>query len=110
MCWDWMLYFADPEVEVIRYPGEVTKIVAGIRSGIFGRRQEGNILQKIDGEYEHFVPGESLSCAERRIALIWKLGRLTHAVTASDSKWKQSFVLYKPGVWKVEYFFNAVVF
>ena len=103
--WNWILYFADPQVEVIGYPGEVTKIVAGVRSRIFGWWQERDILQKIHGEYEHFVPGKYLSCKENIIALIWKQVRLTHAVTTSNSKWKQPFMLYKPGVWKFESFF-----
>ena len=55
------LYFADPQVEVIWYPGEVTEIVVGIRTRFFGRRQERNILQKINCEYEDFVPGKSFS-------------------------------------------------
>ena len=105
ICWNWILYFADPQVEVIGYPGEVTKIVAGVWSRIFGWWQERDILQKIHGEYEHFVPGKYLSCKENIIALIWKLLRLTHAVTTSNSKWKQPFMLYKPGVWKFEYVF-----
>jgi len=89
ICWNGILYFADPQVEVIGYPGEVTKIVAGVRSRIFGWWQERDILQKIHYEYEHFVPGKYLS----------------HAVTTSNSKWKQPFMLNKPGVWKFESFF-----
>ena len=58
----WELYFADPEVEVIGYPGEVTEIVAGVWPRFVGWRQERNILQKIDCEYEDFVPGKPLTC------------------------------------------------
>ena len=35
----------------------------------------------------------------------WDGSLLTHAVATSDSKWKQSFMLYKPGLWNVDFFF-----
>ena len=55
------LYFDSPQIEVIGYPGEVTKIVGSVWHGLFCWRKEGNVLQKVNCEYEHLVSGQALS-------------------------------------------------
>ena len=35
----------------------------------------------------------------------WDVSLLTHAVSPSNSKWHQSFRLYKPGLWRLSNFF-----
>ena len=67
-------------MEVIRYPGQVAKVVSCVWTGILSWREELSTLEQVDGENEDLVPGKNL----------------TRAISAAEAKWNQSLILDKP--------------
>ena len=82
-------------MEVIRYPGQVAKVVSCVWTGILSWREELATLEQVDGENEDLVTGKNL----------------TRAISAAEAERNQSLILDKP-MNRFEHFnhFKAFVF